>query len=168
MDLFLFQKINQYAAKWVWLDVLGIFFAKYFEYFLIFILLLYLVRNFWKNWRMAAKAIISAVLARFILAEIIRLIFPRPRPFVENSVNLLLKHSPTASFPSGHAAFYFAISTIIYSYNKKLGFFFFASSFLIVLARVFSGLHWPSDILAGAIVGIFSGWLINKILKNKK
>lgn len=160
MDLFLFNQINQYVAKWAWLDVLGVFFAKYFEYFLIFLLLLYLAKHFQKYWPIVVKALISAFLARFFIVNLIRLFWPRVRPFVENNVNLLLGHKATPSFPSGHAAFYFAISTVVYSYNKKLGIFFFVSSFLIVLARVFCGLHWPSDILAGAIVGIFSGWMV--------
>jgi undecaprenyl-diphosphatase len=68
--------------------------------------------------------------------------------------------------PSGHATLFFALSAVIYFYNKKLGIFCFISSTLIVLARVFGGIHWPSDVLAGAIIGILSGWLINKLFRN--
>jgi undecaprenyl-diphosphatase len=81
-----------------------------------------------------------------------------------------LSHSVSSSFPSGHAAFFFALSTVLLLYNKKFyprpkfwwgaGLFFFLASFLISIARVFVGIHWPSDILAGAAIGIFSGWLI--------
>ena len=80
-------------------------------------------------------------------------------------MNLLLSHEATSSFPSGHAAFYFALSTIIYFYNKKAGLLFLFASFLISISRVFVGIHWPFDIFAGAIVGIFSGWIILKISK---
>jgi len=113
---------------------------------------------------MIIETIISAVLARFVIVELIRWVWQRPRPFVQNNVNLLLTHNASA-FPSGHAAFFFAVSTIVYFYNKKAGILFFIASFLICLARVFSGIHWPLDILAGAIVGVLSGWVVHKILK---
>lgn len=165
MDLIIFQQINQFAGKWVCLDAVGIFLVQYFEYILIFCFLLFLIVNVKKYWRMVVQAFLAAILARFVIVEIIRYFLPRNRPFVENSVNLLVSHSQESSFPSGHAAFYFALSTVIYSYNKKAGILFFLASFLIVISRVFVGIHWPSDILAGAIIGILVGWLVNKISK---
>jgi len=165
MDSFLFHIINQFAGKWACLDVLGIFFARYFEYFLIFCLLVFLVSRFKKYWRMIIEAFISATFARLVIVGFIRWILPRARPFVENQVNLLLEHAPSSAFPSGHAAFYFAISTIVYCYNKRLGILFFIGSFLIGFGRIFVGFHWPTDIFAGMIVGIFSGLLVRKIFK---
>lgn len=164
MDLYLFQQINQFAGRWLWLDALGIYFAEYFGYALILSLLLFPAVRFRKYFKMIVEAIISAILARFVIVELIRWIWQRPRPFVQNNVNLLLTHNASA-FPSGHAAFFFALSTIVYLYNKKAGILFFIASFLICLARVFAGIHWPLDILAGAVVGIFSGYLIHKISK---
>jgi len=164
MDLYLFQLINQFALKWLWLDILGIYFAEYFGYALILSLFLFLAIGFRKYLKMLIQAFVSAVLARFIIVEFIRWLWQKPRPFVENNVNLLLTHDAPA-FPSGHAAFFFALSTIVYLYNKKIGILFFIASFLICLARIFTGLHWPSDILAGAIIGILSAWLVHKIFK---
>ncbi|PIS40247.1 MAG: hypothetical protein COT32_00660 [Candidatus Nealsonbacteria bacterium CG08_land_8_20_14_0_20_36_22] len=159
MDLYLFQLINQFAGKWFWLDSLGVFFAKYFEYVLVFCLILFLFLNFKKRWRIIVQALLSAVLARLVIVNFIRCLWQRPRPFIENNINLLLDYPNKASFPSGHAAFYFAISTIVFLYNKKAGVLFFIASFLISLARVFVGIHWPSDILVGAFIGILVGWL---------
>ncbi|MBZ9577480.1 phosphatase PAP2 family protein [Patescibacteria group bacterium] len=163
MDLYLFQQINQFAGRWLWLDTLGIYLAEYFEYVVVFCLLLFLLK-LKKYWKMVFQAIISAVLARFIVVELIRWLWSRSRPFVENNVNLLLTHNK-ASFPSGHAAFFFALSFIVYLHNKKIGILFFIASFLICLARIFTGIHWPTDILAGAFIGILSGWLLYKIFK---
>jgi undecaprenyl-diphosphatase len=163
IDYFIFQKINSLAGKSVCIDSLGIFFAEYLGYFLVAILFLFLLKNSKKYRPMAVKGLISAFFSRFGIIELIRFFWDRSRPFVENNVNLLLNHPVTSSFPSGHAAFYFGLSTIVYFYNKKLGILFLISSSLISISRVFVGVHWPSDILAGAIVGIFSGWLVMKI-----
>ena len=160
LDVYFFQQLNQFAGKWLFLDNLAVFFAKYLGYFLVLILFLFLAVNFRKYRLMVVKGLGAAVLARFIIVEIIRYFLPRPRPFVENHINLLLDKINQLSFPSGHAAFHFALSAIIYHYNKKAGIGFFIASFLMCLARVFVGVHWPSDILAGAAVGIFSAWLI--------
>ena len=163
MDFLIFQKINNLAGQSVCLDSLGIFFSEYLGYVLVTILILFLLKDYKRYWLMVAKALSAAILARFVITELIRFFWERARPFVVNQVNLLLSHEATSSFPSGHAAFFFALSTVIYFYNKKAGILFFLASFLISISRVFCGIHWPSDILAGAIIGIFSAWLIIKI-----
>jgi len=170
LDYSIFQQINKLAGKWVILDALGIFFAKYLGYFLIFFLLLFLFKNFKRYLPMIIQAFSAAILARLGFTELIRFFWPKSRPFVGNHINLLLPYSASSSFPSGHAAFFFALSTVVFLYNKKnnptskfwwgTGLLFFLASFLISISRVFVGIHWPSDILAGAAIGIFSGWLI--------
>lgn len=167
IDLYIFNLINSLAFKWYWLDFTGFVIAKYSEYVLAIVLVLFLAVNFKKYWRMILEAIVVAIFTRFVLAEIIRWLWFRPRPFVTNNVNLLIDYNTKeASFPSGHASFYFALSTIVYFYNKEIGIIFYIASLFIVLARVFVGIHWPSDILAGAILGIFVGLALNKIFKN--
>lgn len=166
LDLVVFNSINGFANKWQWLDFLGIFFARYFEYVLLFCLILFLIRDFKQYWRMVAESLIAAIFVKFILVESIRKIRFRSRPFIIDQVNLLIPYDlDKTSFPSGHASFYFALSTIIYGYNKKAGILFFAFSFLISIARIFVGVHWPSDILAGAVLGVLMGWILNKLFK---
>ena len=168
IDFSIFQSINQFAGKWPLLDTLAVFFASYFGYFLISFLLLFLLKNYKKYSPLVIQALASAVLARFLIVNLIRWFWERPRPFIASQVKLLLSHEATGSFPSGQAAFYFAIATIAYLYNKKIGILFFIGSFLIGFARVFAGIHWPLDIIAGALVGIFSGWLIARLFKKIK
>lgn len=166
IDLYLFNLINGFAGKIAWLDYIAMFFAEYLEYVLWLFLILLLAANIKKYWRMVAEAFITAGFAKFILAEIIRWLWFRPRPFVSLNFIPLINQSPAeASFPSGHASFYFALSTIVYLYNKKIGITFYIASSFIVLARVFTGVHWPSDILAGAVMGILAGWILNKLFK---
>jgi len=163
MDYLIFQQINNLALKNLYLDEVAIFCASFLGYILIGVLFILLIKNFKKYYKIVTQAFISGIFARFIIVEIIRFIWHRPRPFISNSVNLLINHSPSASFPSGHAAFFFALSTLIYFYNKKTGILFLIASFLISISRVFCGIHWPFDILAGALVGILSALIIKKI-----
>lgn len=161
MDLYLFQKINNFAGQWFFVDNLEIFFAKY----LIYILAISALLIFWKKWKAIFLAFLSVIFAGF-LVEFIRWLWFHPRPFVNHAVNLLIHENPSSSsFPSGHATISFVISAIVYSYNKKAGLGFFIASFLISISRVFVGVHWPSDVLVGALIGIFAGWLVVKISK---
>lgn len=169
LDLSLFNLINGLAFKCQWLDFIGFFIVEYSEYILVAVLALFLAIGFKKYWKIILEAVIVATFTRFILVEIIRWLWFRPRPFVMNNVNLLIDYNAKeSSFPSGHASFYFALSTIIYLYNKKIGTIFYIASLFIVLARVFVGIHWPSDILAGAILGILVALVLNKIFKKYK
>ncbi len=159
LDILIFQQINSWAGRFVCLDALGVFFAEY----LIYILGGIVVLLFWKNLRVIFWAVLAVILAKFGLTELIHLFWSRSRPFVENNFQVLINHAPTPSFPSGHAGACFALSFIVYHYNKKAGIFFFVASVLVSIARVFVGVHWPLDILGGAVVGIIAGWIIVKI-----
>ena len=165
LDFYLFGQINRFAGKYFWLDTLTIFFAQYFEYVFIFLLILFLARNFREYIYMIVEAFFAAILAKEIFVDIIRQLWPKVRPFVEKQIYLLIQHPVTASFPSAHAAFYFAIATTIYFYHKKAGLVFLISALLISIARVFSGVHWLSDILVGSLIGVFSAFIVRKVAK---
>jgi undecaprenyl-diphosphatase len=59
-----------------------------------------------------------------------------------------------SSFPSDHAAVYFALATVIWLDSRRLGVAAWIWAALFCLARIYLGYHWPSDILGGALVGI--------------
>ena len=162
IDALFFFSINSLAFKCFWIDVLVIFLAKYLPFVLVGVLLLFLLKNYKKYFFMVASAIVSAALVT-IIVKLIRFFFYQPRPFVALSITPLIEHIADSSFPSLHTAFFFAISTTVLFHNKKAGYWFFAGSCLIAISRIVAGLHWPSDILIGASLGIlialFMNWL---------
>jgi undecaprenyl-diphosphatase len=113
-----------------------------------------------KKWEVFWVGLVSAGVARLLIAEVVRFFYDRPRPFeVIEGVHQVIEHGGGGSFPSGHAAFFFTLATVISVYYPKTGIFFFASAILIGIARVSAGIHWPSDIVFGALIGIASGLL---------
>ncbi len=166
-DLKIFEAINGLANNSRIIDSLGIFMADYLPYLLGILLISFL---FWprkdrvKNRAMVLVSIVSAFIALFVVKNTILLFYDRPRPYMILPTAHKLIYTSLAenlqSFPSGHTLFFFALSAVIYSFNKKLGIFFLLCSTLMSIARVFVGVHWPSDILAGAILGITAGLVI--------
>ncbi len=161
IDQYLFRLINGFTLKYIWLDTVAIFFATYAGYALLLTIPIFLLLRAQKYWPMVWQGLIAAFFSRFIVAEIIRFFIARPRPFVNGNIIPLVGREPLYdSFPSGHATFYFALSTVFYLYNKKAGVAFLLASSAIALARVFVGVHWPTDVVGGAVIGILSGWLV--------
>lgn len=87
---------------------------------------------------------------------VIKPIVARPRPFLEFPGRVLLIPPPHGySFPSGHAGSSFAATVVLWQTNKKFGIIALILASLIAFSRVFLFVHYPSDVLAGTILGIF-------------
>lgn len=172
-DIFLFNLINKFSHK-LWLaDNLGIFLADYFGYLLVLAAAIVIFKE--KNWKdkiyFASFVALSLIVARGIIAEAIKFFVSRPRPFSVLNIQPLSQYDgydSGMSFPSGHASFFFALAAAIFYFDKKWGIRFFAAALIMGIARIFVGVHWPLDILVGAIIGVGSAFLVSLIFKNKK
>ncbi len=171
-DLYIFQAFHNLANKSNFFDGLIIFLAGYLQYFLIVLAIILLIVKE-KDWRrrlhVLSVFLLSAILSRGLITEIIRFFYNRSRPFLALHFTPLIKQDLTGSFPSGHMTFYFVLALSIFLLNKKWGWFFVGSVVLMGLARIAAGVHWPSDILGGILIALLSYFLIKKILpyKNK-
>jgi undecaprenyl-diphosphatase len=97
-----------------------------------------------------------------LVARIAANAFPfRERPLRAPGVNLHLPYGMDSrvlegwsSFPSDHAAFFFALSAVLFFVCRRAGIFAIAYSLLVVcLPRVYLGIHYPTDLIAGAAIG---------------
>jgi undecaprenyl-diphosphatase len=123
----------------------------------------------WVAWSKEVAIIATAVIFAWFVTFILKIIFQAPRPFVTYlEVIPLVTETPYTSFPSGHATVFFALATVVYSYHKRLGYFFFVCAFLIAISRVVTGVHYPIDILAGAVIGILIAYLSTIFLQKNK
>ena len=107
------------------------------------------------KWKLACASGLAAAAVATITNQVISHVWERPRPFVTHQAftHLLSAPSPDPSFPSDHAAVAFAIAFGVLAFSRRAGILFLAAATLISLSRIALGLHYPSDVLAGALVG---------------
>jgi undecaprenyl-diphosphatase len=137
-----------------------------------------------ENTRKVALLGLAALLLANVAVYLLKIIVAEPRPFnVLSHVDLLVSESEIYSFPSGHSASSFAVMIVIglkyrlhikgKAYRLLYPLLAFAAS--IAFSRVYIGVHYPLDVVFGAIVGILSavlviyiGWdetIVNRISK---
>lgn len=156
LDTRLLYFLNDLTGRSPLLDGIIVFFASHLAYILVALFLAYIFFSYHskqEKFQILLVTSISTLFARFGIVELIRLFYQRPRPFIDLPVHQLLTNNEW-SFPSGHATFFFALATAVYLYDKKWGVGFFIAALLITVSRVIAGVHYPSDIVAGAFIGI--------------
>lgn len=160
LDTQLFYLFNNLAGQSPFFDEVVVFFASWFPYILVamfLVLVWFSVYAKKEKLEILAVTFISALIARVGVTELIRYFFPRERPFMALDISPLFTDTAW-SFPSGHVTFFFAMATVIYLYNKRWGMWFFIATIFITISRVIAGVHYPSDIVGGAIIAVFVGY----------
>jgi undecaprenyl-diphosphatase len=101
-----------------------------------------------------------------LLSTALKLLTDRPRPFVANRDQDPLVHTRLdVSFPSGHAAISFAAATVLAHYvPRSVAPLLFVLAALIAWSRVYVGVHYPTDVLAGALLGTAVGLTVPRLL----
>lgn len=119
----------------------------------------------WMAWVWESFIIFVSVIGAYATSYVLKIAFHAPRPFVTHlDVHPLVSETPFSSFPSGHATLFFALATAIYLYDKRVGYVFFIMAALIAISRMVVGVHYPIDIIAGAVIGIGVGYIIHRLL----
>lgn len=164
MDNQIFLAINGLAGLSNILDQVGIFFAKYFLYvFVAVVVALWFRRDLRKN---VYIALISSFISRGIIVEILKRLIARPRPFeILNVHQLLVDEGTKRSFPSGHTVIFFSLAFAFWGTRWFWPFFILA--LIASMARVFVGVHYPTDILASVIIAVATVWVVSRLFKKK-
>lgn len=96
----------------------------------------------------------------FVLVSIFRNLFNAPRPYESlGIIPIIKKDTKGKSFPSRHVFSVFVIAETIYQTFNILGIILFLAGIILAIIRVLGGVHFPKDVVAGAIIGILFGIL---------
>ena len=118
-----------------------------------------------KRGKIAAIGIILLItISDQLSSNLLKNLFERVRPSnALDDVNLLIHSSRSFSFPSSHAVNNFAVAIYFYKLYPKLKLILFPVAFLVAISRPYVGVHYPSDIIAGALIGMLVGFIFAKL-----
>lgn len=170
----LFIYINQYLQNPT-LDIIMPAITHFggFIFMILIVLVLIIFATVTKKQTLKKVSIIALIALLFsdLIVLALKNIVHEPRPFltVEN-VRLLISESDPNAFPSGHATstlavvsvFLFNMDELIKKYQIVVDIILTIFAILIMFSRIYCGVHYPDDVLAGALIGIFGAFLVNR------
>ncbi|MBE7043300.1 MAG: phosphatase PAP2 family protein [Ruminococcaceae bacterium] len=116
--------------------------------------------------KLALTMILSLILGLLLGNLILKPLVGRIRPFQANRFfNLLIPPPKDFSFPSGHTLSSFAAASVLLTEEKRMGIPAMIVAGLIAFSRLYLYVHYPSDVIAGIILGVLCGFAAKKIMK---
>ena len=113
--------------------------------------------------RKAGGAVLAGLVLEVVCCNLVlKPLVARIRPCeVNTAVQLLIARPGDFSFPSGHAGASFAAASALYFSRNRLWVPSLMLAVLIAFSRLYLYVHYPTDILAGALLGVMTGWVGN-------
>lgn len=175
-DEAIFRAVYSLIHRSAILDGAVIFLGKYLIWLLIAGILFKILYK--KNWgerfsagksrfQVLALGVLAIILSRGVVANLLQNFLESPRPFAALGIEPLFNHIAVSSLPSGHMALLMPIALTGFLLSRRTGWWAVLLTLLVGLARVMAGVHWPSDILAGILIGILSFVLVYLIFRKK-
>ena len=113
-----------------------------------------------------AKKLIIVLIVVSVLTQIIKFLVMRPRPYTELSSLVVLATENDMSFPSGHTSISTAMAYVLSKEYKN--WYFMLIPLMVGLSRLYIGVHYPSDVIGGFILGLIIAYLLERYLKQKQ
>lgn len=113
------------------------------------------------------RVLLALLLGLLICNLLLKNAVGRIRPFTLNGAAQLLVTPPgDPSFPSGHTTAAFAAATVLVRDHWKGRWVVLIAAILVAFSRLYLYVHFPTDVLCGALIGIFCGWLSTALWEN--
>lgn len=164
MNSNLFRMINNLGKQYTDLNPFFVFIAEYMIFFLVLAVLMFLFSRSNENRIMVICAFIALVISE-ILAKIAGQFHSNYQPFAElPNVNKLVEKAVNNSFPSDHTIIFFSFCITFWLFKRGWGFLWGILAVLVGISRIWVGVHYPADVLVGAIISIVSAMIVYKIV----
>ena len=122
----------------------------------------------WRK-RLLGGRLVAGLIGTTALLLFLKGLFARARPYEVLQGLHVLDREPFASFPSAHAANAFMAAYLLAEAYPKYSDYFYILAALVALSRLYLGVHYPLDVLGGALVGMVIGWtVVKRITKDRK
>jgi undecaprenyl-diphosphatase len=162
IDVAIFHFINGTLANPV-TDKLMPFITDVTHWYLVYILLWFIILFKGGKYRvgLALGMILLVVISDQVSSNLLKNLVERPRPCkVLENVHLLVTCTDSYSFPSSHAVNNFAAAMFFTFFYKRLKWILFSVATVMALSRIFVGVHYPSDVVGGALIGMIIGYIL--------
>ena len=122
----------------------------------------------WRRWGVLALTVIAVALADWSAIGL-KALFDRERPPLRYAEPKTLVHTPhDGSFPSGHAATSFAAATILSFAFPRFALPLFVLAAAVASSRVYVGVHYPLDVLGGALLGVLVATALRLLVTSRR
>lgn len=109
---------------------------------------------------LGVKCAVSLIFST-IAAQILKKVVSRIRPFLSvSNLNIKMIGIDKYSFPSGHTTAAFTVGVMVSLFYPSSAFVFISLACLVGISRIYLGVHYPSDVLAGVVLGSLSSFLV--------
>lgn len=150
----------------------SVFWAPLYLFLVVFIAVNYGKKGWWWSIGFVCTIAVADLISSRVFKEGFQRLRPCQDPFFLDQVRLLLKQcSGSYSFTSSHAANHFGMATFVsvtlYPTFKRWIYFAYLWAFFISYAQIYVGVHYPLDVLGGAVVGILAGLLTSSVFNKQ-
>lgn len=170
-DALLFKAVNGLSGQPV-IDSIMVYFTTAGYGWALSLICLTILFAGWVKKNLALRVAGYSGLVAYVLAgtmsQVFKLIWQRPRPLLSlYDVHVVDVPLFANSFPSGHTTAAFAVAFSCTSFYPKLGYVLYPLAALIAFSRIYLGVHYPFDVLYGALLGLLLGWIATYILQSR-
>lgn len=145
--------LNSLTGSHIFFDAMVLVYAEIIPWFIGFFFCVLIIFSYTKTVRPFVFSALVLSIAGLVSTKL-KIVFNFQRPFeIYQTIQPIFVTYGFGSFPSSHALFFAALTTLSFFFLKRFSYFFLIISFIIGIARVIAGVHFFFDVVTGWILG---------------